>query len=513
MSLSRLPRELRDIIYDYCTSENGGYCFDPMGRKLRTLSGDKIDLSLTYTCKSIAAEMRGVPFRNNTIHFTTSPSPDRYTQNYRHFGHLLERYYLIKIFTLSRTGPFITDDIARKIIESFPHSANLIQHLRTTKATDRRLDGRMDRYLEWGFNPFSHHDAIAELLSMIARNPAFGKAIREDLFQVGYEFCDGQDASTLYSLHPKPWCIPNAHEIQTMVQHILSCRYPSAPNRVRDQTRYYVSAASQASEFLSNLPRQIRSSIRHLELHELHASFTYPECHARALIPFAIENPKLNIIRRVSLWNNVLASYRLNDSEWYRYIYSERRASIGDMDVKAVTITLAPWLTEVLAPGSAGMPPKTFSLVFEGKKDSMQPIFDILVEDASWQDALELWPGRHIVPNGRWRPTSYKGFASYCFKELPELMRDIIYGTGPITFDHCSGRDWNAQNILTMNSNCQSMEDWDMKWFSWRYRKFAPSLPHTWHTMLEKYVCEDEEARSSKASDIPSLVVAFINTV
>jgi hypothetical protein len=134
MSLSRLPRELRDTIYDYCTTEIGGYYFDPIEGKLRTLSGDKIELSLTYTCKSIAAEMRGVAFRNNTIHFTTCPSPGRYTRDYRHFGHLLEDLYLAKSITLSRARSFITDAIDCTIVESFPHIRSMIDHLRTTKS-------------------------------------------------------------------------------------------------------------------------------------------------------------------------------------------------------------------------------------------------------------------------------------------------------------------------------------------------------------------------------------------
>jgi hypothetical protein len=261
MSLSRLPRELRDTIYDYYTSENGGYYFGPIEGKLRTPSGDKIDLSLMYTCKNIAAEMRGVPFRNNTINFTTSPSPDHYTQTYRNLSQILEKLNLVKIFTLLRAGPFITNAIARKIIKSFPHSATLIQQLRTTKARHCYPRGLSDGSVHWGFDRFFHHDAIAELFSMVARNPAFGKAMRREFFHHGQEFRDDQDVLSLYSFHPKPWCVPNAHEIQTMVQHMPSYRHPSSHNRIRDQTRHYISAASQASGFLSKLTRQIRSSV------------------------------------------------------------------------------------------------------------------------------------------------------------------------------------------------------------------------------------------------------------
>ena len=85
-----------------------------------------------------------------------------------------------------------------------------------------------------------------------------------------------------------------------------------------------------------------------------------------------------------------------------------------DMHATEVTSTLAPWLTEVLALERAGMPPKAFSLVLKGEKDSMQPIFDILLEDASWQDALEQFPGKDIgsVYEMKRTGTGYKGFVS-----------------------------------------------------------------------------------------------------
>lgn len=352
--------------------------------------------------------------------------------------------------------------------------------------------------MEWGSAPSFHREAVAELLSMVAQDPAFGETTRKDLFPLGLEFRNGQDVLSLYSVHPKPWCVPTTHESQAMVRHMPLAPYWGPRERVRDQTRYYISAASQASAFLARLTPQVRTSTRHLELHELHASVAYPECHARALIPFAVENSKLDIVRRVSLWNNVLASHHLRDYEKHRYGHGEGRTPMRDMHATEVTSTLAPWLTEVLALERAGMPPKAFSLVLEGEKDSMQPIFDILLEDASWQDALEQFPGKDIgsVYEMKRTGTGYKGFVSYFFDDLPKLMKNIIHGTAPVTFDHCSGRVWDVQNILTMNNTCHSMADWNKKWRSLRNRDVAPSLPDTWCTILGKYVCEDEEARS-----------------
>jgi hypothetical protein len=49
MLLDRLPRKLRDMIYNYYIAEDGGYHLDLESGKLRTSSGEKIQLSLLYS--------------------------------------------------------------------------------------------------------------------------------------------------------------------------------------------------------------------------------------------------------------------------------------------------------------------------------------------------------------------------------------------------------------------------------------------------------------------------------
>ena len=71
--------------------------------------------------------------------------------------------------------------------------------------------------MEWGSAPSFHREAVAELLSMVAQDPAFGETTRKDLFPLGLEFRNGQDVLSLYSVHPKPWCVPTTHESQAMV--------------------------------------------------------------------------------------------------------------------------------------------------------------------------------------------------------------------------------------------------------------------------------------------------------
>ncbi|KAK2776381.1 hypothetical protein CKAH01_12435 [Colletotrichum kahawae] len=72
VSLFVLPRELRDVIHGCYVSIDGGYVCDTDGfirGKLKGANGDRIHLSLVYTCKRVAEEMRPSTF--------WSPSPTR----------------------------------------------------------------------------------------------------------------------------------------------------------------------------------------------------------------------------------------------------------------------------------------------------------------------------------------------------------------------------------------------------------------------------------------------------
>ena len=57
-AILRLPRELRDLIYEHYVQVNGGY-------------GSPISTALILTCRQIAAELRGLALGQNTITFYT----------------------------------------------------------------------------------------------------------------------------------------------------------------------------------------------------------------------------------------------------------------------------------------------------------------------------------------------------------------------------------------------------------------------------------------------------------
>jgi hypothetical protein len=74
--LLRLPRELRDVIYEYYFTEPDGLVYDHKTNALTRSNGDRIDLELMYTCHAVAQETKGLALRINHLIFRTSFTED-----------------------------------------------------------------------------------------------------------------------------------------------------------------------------------------------------------------------------------------------------------------------------------------------------------------------------------------------------------------------------------------------------------------------------------------------------
>ncbi|KAM0229792.1 hypothetical protein ACHAPO_009677 [Fusarium lateritium] len=70
-----LPGEVRDNIYLHYFQVGGGYAYDAKCDKLKTWDNQPIELSLLYTCRTIAQEARHLPLSLNTIEFKTLYQP------------------------------------------------------------------------------------------------------------------------------------------------------------------------------------------------------------------------------------------------------------------------------------------------------------------------------------------------------------------------------------------------------------------------------------------------------
>lgn len=69
--LLRIPRELRDQIYDYCLTSDEGYHYHAETNTLRYPDGTAINPGLIRTCKQVAAEAVELALSQKVITFRT----------------------------------------------------------------------------------------------------------------------------------------------------------------------------------------------------------------------------------------------------------------------------------------------------------------------------------------------------------------------------------------------------------------------------------------------------------
>ncbi|KAJ4249110.1 hypothetical protein NW762_012444 [Fusarium torreyae] len=120
VSLVNLPPEIRQQIYHNYFKAESGYVYDSRSDKLKTAhDNNPIELSLIYTCRSIAKDTRHLPLRINTIQFSTL-----YHEDWRNLAgcfNLVATYhhFLASDFTL-HLGQFMTQDMRYQLDLKYP---------------------------------------------------------------------------------------------------------------------------------------------------------------------------------------------------------------------------------------------------------------------------------------------------------------------------------------------------------------------------------------------------------
>ena len=151
-----------------------------------------------------------------------------------------------------------------------------------------------------------------------------------------------------------------------------------------------------------------------------------------------------------------------------------------------------------------GMPPNSYTLVFDGNPlpDLSSQIFEIVREEAAWQDALDEWRKLHqIVPTFEER----RQHACYHSERFPYAVRDIVRGKSLIRCNFAidgQGGPWNAKEVLAMNRGLMTAEEWEDKWEEQRlaltFQTTAP-LP-TWIELRLSRLLPEEEREIAKST-------------
>ncbi|KAM0548399.1 hypothetical protein ACHAPJ_009883 [Fusarium lateritium] len=149
-----LPFELREKIYHDYFKADGGYVYNAESDKLTTADNSPIELSLMYTCRSIANDTKYMPLAVNTIKFSTL-----YREDWRGlagcFNFVSTYHHLISSDLAVRLAHFMTPDIYSQVEREFP--AFVPQLKEALDQHDERLDSLSAQ------NPSSYVSNLSDL--------------------------------------------------------------------------------------------------------------------------------------------------------------------------------------------------------------------------------------------------------------------------------------------------------------------------------------------------------------
>lgn len=579
-TLITLPPEIREKIFQYYFQVDGGYIFNGDSEKLTTADNNPINLSLMYTCRSVANETRNMPFAINTITFSTL-----YREEWRGlagcFNYVSTYYRLLEADLVVRLVRFMTPDMYSQLALKFPtlapqiqkesrHHEDCLTHYETgrwpsdsesesdsdsdsdpdpegnlddifgpaapeKKRTDpsdasyewrhgrnapsytfkyenRRLQGSSEFYQSLGSidhtggHPLRNHlvggtwaiqEAMSYSLRLLAeKEPA-------EFARLVYGALPGwvgtYPAHELLDLRFEPWAIPSQSEVAKATSRFEADRAwtllepwyytPSSaynppgvydqlhpPRGVRCREKIRFSAAATAIRFLQRLPAAQRLQIRNLVLHEDHRSVGTPSTHVQGLAPFFKENPRLRVVRRVSVLG-CIEGYVGNPQIAAR-VLQEQKDGRGEpdraFDVRKFSWRVAKWLVDALAVTSVGIPAESFTFILEAgpHTDFCTDVFQQAVHrDIAWSKAHKACLDRGLIeriPRERCRLVD---------EGLEEAIGHLLNQTSFLRSDFNPGHPWNFENLVEETKHL-SNANWIIKWI---YREpqrldFPPTL-------------------------------------
>ena len=310
-------------------------------------------------------------------------------------------------------------------------------------------------------------------------------------------------------LDPRPWCIPSSDEIAEMNEIVPFERNLVGNYNHADMWKYMIhgfSATAVAIRFFQSISKTTFLQLRNVVLLEDRESVAYPECHAMGLIEFCQTNPLLHIERQVNIWNNLLlagSEYFFGDVPLFDIIQSNFENE-SEKELQSVHIgkAFSIWIEEAMALYDNGMPSNSYTLIFDGDlvPDLSSSVFEVVKEEAAWQDALDEWYKQNsIVPKFEER----RGHSCYHSERFPQAVRDIVEGTSFIRCNFPIGdTSWDAKQVLEMNQGLVNEYEWEDRWHEQRRAltfQTTPPLP-TWIELRLSRVLPEEEREAAKSS-------------
>lgn len=348
--------------------------------------------------------MKGVALRTNKVTFATGEIEDDegfygFCSRAGRFKLLQDRVTSARCQLLFVVADCVTQTVIDEIIQKFGNDGRYI--IEGLRAVQYGLQESMFNaanilgawYINDGGLPIAQRNALHHILSLCSSHPDFQRISQRtfdrdlnDSRYPGWETLFRPDAlSSILQWQPVPWAILSASELQCLESFVvfadddMKLGVPDLLSYEALGFKFFFSACAIAINYLNCHPAECLQ-MRNIVAKEDFKSVSNPECHARGLIRFCEENPKLHIERHVGLWD------RLFPPCWH--------------DIHVFT-KLPTWAPTVPRPGG---PPAC---------DLLPPLVDWFME-ASFLDALMPSPSFRFI---------FDGSSSYTFKAWNLVVR------------------------------------------------------------------------------------------
>lgn len=414
-----IPRELRDEIYTYYLYEEDGYFHDFATGRLRRSHQRPIDLSLSFTCRTIAQEMKGLALRINQVTITTglSGQPSDNYLNHEHRGFqclglrstagryesLLTLTCLAKMQMLLHASVCVTSTMLHGIRERYDEVG--LRFVRQFRAACEEVPGwSLGTFIGGGHfidytevsPPFRNAlDTALTLASTDSRFDALArKAFDKDLNHPEWSTVFRRDAyDVVMDWRPPPWHIPSSDELSvleslTTVPTTGSYRFNGEWEDARDYSTaiWYFSATAVTIQFLQRLSNY-EQKVRKIIIQEDHKAVAHPAYHAEGLIPFCQRDPYLRIERRVGCWTSMCPP------GWPHTVvaYRERFPHIRVINCHKILKTVIEWICETDRLAGIEMPTHSLFTLFDVRSENELQVWSLVRDAVDWQESMKFW--------------------------------------------------------------------------------------------------------------------------
>ncbi|KAF4955411.1 hypothetical protein FGADI_4591 [Fusarium gaditjirri] len=561
-TLTSLPSEIRQQIFRECLKADDGYVYDVHTDKLTNADGTAIDLSLLYTCRSIANDTRAMPLAANDIRFSTVFRQD-WCNLAGCFALAATTHYVLEQDFVFHLAQFITPEMFAElelICPDFQEKLK-IELVDLSKINDSSLnfdfrilhtqaDANFVRVLndrrrpEWTQGELREATSYCLKLISEAQADEFAKYVYKSL----PHWIGSRPAEEFINLRFNLWDIPS----QERVAHLLelfeigefvwerpatwyytprsfydqvgkgvpqdrrSSEFEKPDNlleqftsRCREKLRF--SAAAAAIRFLQRLPISQRKQMRRISLHEDLPSVNLPSRHTQGLIPFLKENPLLRVERRASVFGCVTNEHPHNIIGLMEIEEGDEMLSRTMLGHRKFEANIHYWLLDAVAVVDSGLDTKRFTFVLEAGENSeyCSELFQRVIQtEISKSKAWKICLDTGLLAS--LRPTRIdRGTARYA--KDPRFEKHIDFLGNQTSIFRCDFNPGVAPDVdaLVESAKVRPGEDISDKWIDdWHYE--FDYMPHELYYNLmvapnyefqtrQEYI--ESRERDSKAED------------